>query len=100
MIGGDRAHIRRAPDAALLSARGAAPLLSVELLSVKDLCISAGNGAIVHGVSFSLHPGDTLGIVGESGSGKSLTCRAVLGVLPVTTSPNCPMDFISQSPAS
>ncbi|WP_460801117.1 ABC transporter ATP-binding protein [Microbacterium sp. GXF6406] len=37
---------------------------------------------IVHGVSLELHPGRVTGIVGESGSGKTLTCRAVLGILP------------------
>ncbi|GAB3596516.1 ABC transporter ATP-binding protein [Microbacterium tumbae] len=37
---------------------------------------------IVRGVSFELHPGRVVGIVGESGSGKTLTCRAVLGILP------------------
>ena len=31
---------------------------------------------------FELTPGKVVGIVGESGSGKTLTCRAVLGILP------------------
>jgi oligopeptide transport system ATP-binding protein len=33
------------------------------------------------GASFSLAPGETLGVVGESGSGKSTLARAVLGLL-------------------
>ncbi len=53
------------------------------VLSVRDLAIAdAGSTKLVHGVSFDLEAGGTLGIVGESGSGKSLTCRALLGVLP------------------
>jgi oligopeptide transport system ATP-binding protein len=38
--------------------------------------------AAVSGVSFSAWPAQTLAIVGESGSGKTVTCRAILGLLP------------------
>jgi ABC-type glutathione transport system ATPase component len=54
------------------------------LLSVRDVHIRdrGTDREIVHGISFELAPGKVVGIVGESGSGKTLTCRAVLGILP------------------
>jgi peptide/nickel transport system ATP-binding protein len=60
-----------------------APVVQPPLLSVNGLRIATGDGReLVHDVQFDIPHGATLGIVGESGSGKSLTCRAILGVLP------------------
>ncbi len=52
------------------------------MLEVRGLRIAAGARELVHGVDLDVARGESLGIVGESGSCKSLTCRAVLGVLP------------------
>jgi ABC-type dipeptide/oligopeptide/nickel transport system ATPase component len=52
------------------------------VLRVDGLRVAAGQAELVHGVSFSVRRGETVGLVGESGSGKTMTCRAVLGLLP------------------
>jgi len=56
-------------------------LLRVGGLSV-EVATPLGRIEAVRNVSFDLHRGEAIGLVGESGSGKTLTCRAVLGVLP------------------
>jgi oligopeptide/dipeptide ABC transporter ATP-binding protein len=43
---------------------------------------SEGSAAAVRGVSFSIAPGETVGLVGESGSGKSVTALSLLRLLP------------------
>ncbi len=52
------------------------------LLTVEGLRIDAGGSVLVDDVAVTVGRGESVGIVGESGSGKSLTCRAVLGILP------------------
>jgi peptide/nickel transport system ATP-binding protein len=58
-------------------------LLVPPVVAVQRLRISAVDGTpLVHGVDLSVRPGEAVGVVGESGSGKTLTCRALLGLLP------------------
>ncbi|MGW5523499.1 dipeptide ABC transporter ATP-binding protein [Gordonia sp. NPDC003950] len=50
------------------------------VLTVTDLVVGVGPREIVHGNSFGVAKGETLGIVGESGSGKSLSVLAATGL--------------------
>ena len=58
------------------------------LIEVKDLHTSfftdSGEVKAVNGVSFSLKPGEIMGIVGESGSGKSVTAYSIMQILAET----------------
>ena len=56
-----------------------------KLLEIKDLSLSFetenGSSRAVDGVSFSIAPGETLGVVGESGCGKTVSALAVMRLI-------------------
>ncbi len=53
------------------------------MLDVRNLSVSFGATDAVRDVSFSIAPGEALGLVGESGSGKSVTSLAIMRLLPL-----------------
>ena len=68
-----RRAARRLRHPQVMNAASAAPLLSVERLSV-----SFGDSRVVDDVSFAIAPGEKFALVGESGSGKSISALSVL----------------------
>ena len=55
-----------------------------QLLDITGLTLRADDTTLVSNLSFSMAPGERLGLIGESGSGKSLTAMATTGLLPTS----------------
>lgn len=62
------------------SSHDKAPLLEINGLSV-NYGLKGVSLRAIDGVSFSLRPGEAVGLVGESGSGKTTTAMAIAGLL-------------------
>jgi peptide/nickel transport system ATP-binding protein len=69
-----------APAAARAGAAGGGPLLEVRNLRV-EFPSRRGTLVAIDNVSFTIGPGEVLGVVGESGAGKSVTGAAIIGLI-------------------
>lgn len=64
-----------------LSEVAPAPILSIRELSV-EINSNDHRSLATRGIGLDLCQGEVLGLVGESGCGKTLTCKAIMGLLP------------------
>ena len=55
------------------------------LLALKDLTVTFDDLTAVDSVSFTIEPGETVGVVGESGSGKSVTALSIMRLIEMGT---------------
>lgn len=53
------------------------------VIDVRDVVCRRGGDSVLDRVSFSVQPGDYVGIVGPNGSGKSTLVKALLGLFPL-----------------
>ena len=55
------------------------------MIEVEQYTKLYGDVVAVQSLSFSVHPGDVLGLVGPNGAGKTTTLRAIAGILQPTS---------------
>jgi len=56
--------------------------VSSPVLTIEQLAVGRANQSLVSDLSFSIHPGEVLGMVGDSGCGKSTLGDTLLGLIP------------------
>jgi urea transport system ATP-binding protein len=52
------------------------------LLDVRNLHVSYGQSEVLHGLNFTVMPGEILAVVGRNGMGKSTLMKSLIGVMP------------------
>lgn len=57
------------------------PIFMRSILEVKNLKKSYDGFKAVDGISFSIYPGEIVGLLGPNGSGKTSTINMILGIL-------------------
>ena len=52
------------------------------MLSVENFCVNYGQSEIIHDISFSVKPKETIAIMGRNGMGKTTLFKSLMGVIP------------------
>lgn len=55
------------------------------MLDVKGLTAAYGQSEVLHGIDFSVSPGEIVALVGRNGMGKSTLMKTLIGVMPTKT---------------
>lgn len=55
------------------------------IIEARDLHTYYGASHTLHGVSLTVHPGETVGLLGRNGMGKTTTLRSIMGLTPPRT---------------
>ncbi|MDO8776486.1 MAG: ABC transporter ATP-binding protein [Burkholderiaceae bacterium] len=51
------------------------------MLNIQDLHAYYGKSHVLHGVSFTIQPGEIVALLGRNGSGRSTTAKAIMGLV-------------------
>ena len=62
------------------------PMISADadILSLRDISVALGGRAVLRDVSFTVAPGEFVGLIGSNGAGKTTLLRVILGLLSPT----------------
>jgi branched-chain amino acid transport system ATP-binding protein len=52
------------------------------LLELREISVAYGRVEVVHGIDFSLAPGEIVGMIGPNGAGKTTLLRTICGLVP------------------
>ena len=73
-------HVARPGAFVTVSATAATPAMNAPMLEVSGLTKRYGGLVAVKDLSFTIRPGEILGLIGPNGSGKSTAMKTILGV--------------------
>jgi urea transport system ATP-binding protein len=59
--------------------------LATDTLTVSNLHVSYGQSEVLHGLDFTVAPGEIVVVVGRNGMGKTTLMKSLIGLVPVTS---------------